>query len=140
MILKKISNKKNYFVNLLAANDPSSTFNIYNQLLNRIGKSPICIFLNTRHDRLYRTHQLLDLVFNKIRPTMLMIRGDNIPNEINNFMEDTPDIITHQFSFDTEKEKIIQEFSKLEGYYIVGIGNIVGWGEKFIKELKKYSI
>ena len=136
----KISIKKNYFVNLLAANDPSSTFNIYNQLLNRIGKSPICIFLNTRHDRLYRTHQLLDLVFNKIRPTMLMIRGDNIPNEINNYMEDTPDIITHQFSFDTEKEKIIQEFSKLEGYYIVGIGNIVGWGEEFIKELKKYSI
>ena len=55
-------------------------------------------------------------------------------------MEDTPDIITHQFSFDTEKEKIIQEFSKLEGYYIVGIGNIVGRGEEFIKELKKYSI
>ena len=136
----KISIKKNYFVNLLAANDPSSTFNIYNQLLNRIGKSPLCIFLNTRQDRLYRTHQLLDLVFNKIRPTMLMIRGDNIPNEINNYMEDTPDIITHQFSFDTEKEKIIQEFSKLEGYYIVGIGNIVGWGEEFIKELKKYSI
>jgi len=136
----KISIKNNYFVNLLAANDPSSTFNIYKQLLNRIEKSPVCIFLNTRQDRLYRTHQLLDLVFNKIQPNMLMIRGDNIPNEINDYMETMPNIITHQFSFDIDKEKIIQEFSKLEGYYIVGIGNMVGWGEQFVKELKRYSI
>ena len=30
------------------------------------------------------------------------------------------------------------EFSKLDNYFIVGIGNMVGWGEKFIHDLKKY--
>ena len=71
---------------------------------------------------------------------MLIIRGDNIPNEINNYMEEKPEIITHQFSFDENKEEIIQEFSKLEGYYIVGIGNMVGWGEKFVQDLKQYRV
>ena len=42
------NNRHNYFVNLLAANDPSSTLNIYKHLLSRIDGAPVCIFLNTR--------------------------------------------------------------------------------------------
>ena len=136
----KVSKVYNYFVNLLAANDPSSTYSIYQQLMSHIGNSPVCIFLNTRQDRLYRTHQLIDLVFNKIKPNMLIIRGDNIPNELNKYIKDNPQIIIHQFSFTSTKEEIIQEFAKLEKYYIVGIGNMVGWGEDFVRYLKRYSL
>ena len=33
----------------------------------------------------------------------------------------------------------INKISELDGYVIVGIGNIVGWGEKFIKQLREYK-
>ena len=68
-----ISGIHNYFVNLLAANDPASTYSVFKQLKSRIESKPVCIFLNTRDDRRYRTHQLLDLVYNKIKPTIPII-------------------------------------------------------------------
>ena len=55
------SGARNYFVNLLAANDPASTYSVFKQLEPRIGNTLLCIFLNTRDDRRYRTHQMLDL-------------------------------------------------------------------------------
>ena len=71
---------------------------------------------------------------------MLIIRGDNTPNELNEYIKDNPQIIVHQFSFVSTKEEIIQEFAKLEEYYIVGIGNMVGWGELFLKQLKEHKV
>ena len=35
---------------------------------------------------------------------------------------------------------MVSEFSNLENYFIVGIGNMVGWGEKFVQNLKEYRI
>ena len=35
-------------------------------------------------------------------------------------------------------DAIIKEILQLDGYYILGIGNIVGWGEEFVKKLKGY--
>ena len=71
----------NFFVNLMAANDPSSTLNAYLQLKGRIKDSKVCIFFNTRSDRRYRTSQLLSLIFNKINPDYLVIRADDLPEE-----------------------------------------------------------
>ena len=39
---------------------------------------------------------------------------------------------------EARKIELSTEFSRLDGYYIVGIGNMVGWGEQFIQDLKKY--
>ena len=39
----------------------------------------------------------------------------------------------------TQKD-IINHFGLIDNFTIVGIGNIVGWGDKFIKKLKKYKI
>ena len=33
---------------------------------------------------------------------------------------------------------IIEEIPKLDKYYILGIGNIVGWGEDFVKKIKAH--
>jgi poly-gamma-glutamate synthase PgsB/CapB len=132
------SGSHNYFINLLAANDPASTYNVFQQLKTRIGQTPLCIFLNTRDDRRYRTHQMLDLVFNKIKPDMIIIRGERLPSKLDNYKEKHPEITTMQLSFDSDIIAIADIFSTLDGYYIIGIGNMVGWGEQFIKDLKKY--
>ena len=36
-------------------------------------------------------------------------------------------------------DDIIQEILQLDQHYILGIGNIVGWGESFMRELKEYK-
>ena len=131
---------KNYFINLLAANDPSSTYNIYNQLYNYIGNSPICIFLNTREDRRYRTNQLLSLIFNKIKPNGLIIRGDNLPSVYFEYVKNNTDITTCIIPNKVEVTDLITEFSNYKDHYILGIGNMVGWGQQFINELKEYRI
>ena len=134
------SGKHNYFVNLLAANDPASTYSVFKQLQPRIRNAPLCIFLNTRGDRRYRTHQLLDLVYNKIKPTMLIVRGEKLPTQFHNYQKENPEIKTLQLSYESDIMEISKTFATLEGYYILGIGNMVGWGEKFMQDLKKYKV
>ena len=130
--------KHNYFVNLLAANDPSSTYNAYTQLQHRIGDSPVCIFLNTREDRRYRTNQLLYLVFTKIKPNMLIVRGEKLPSQFHDYKQKNQKVKTHQLPNNVGVKELMAEFSNLKNYYIVGIGNMVGWGEKFVQDLKEY--
>ena len=130
--------KHNYFVNLLAANDPLSTYNAYTQLQPRIGDSPVCIFLNTREDRRYRTNQLLNLVFTKIKPNMLIVRGEKLPSQFHDYKQENPKVETRQLPNNVGVKELITEFSNLKNYYIVGIGNMVGWGEKFVQDLKEY--
>ena len=134
------SGTHNYFVNLFAANDPASTYSVFKQLEPRIGDMPLCIFLNTREDRRYRTHQMLDLVFNKIKPAMIIVRGEKLPAQFHSYQKKNPRIKTMQLPHDSDIKAISKIFSNLEGYYIIGIGNIVGWGEKFIQDIKKYRV
>ena len=134
------SGTHNYFVNLFAANDPTSTYSVFKELESRIGDMPLCFFLNTRSDRRHRTSQMLDLVFNKIKPAMLIVRGEKLPAQLDKYQKENPAIKTLQLSYKSGIMEISQTFATLEGYYIVGIGNMVGWGEQFIQDLKKYRV
>ena len=133
-----LSGTCNFFVNALAANDPTSTLDIWEQLQIKIKDSPVCIFLNTRDDRRYRTHQLLNLIFTKIKPNVLIVRGENLPSTYYSYQQKYPEIKTLQLSNYVGIIELVEEFSKLGDYFIVGIGNMVGWGEQFIQDLKKY--
>ena len=44
-----------------------------------------CIFLNTRDDRRYRTVQLINLIYEKIKPDLIIIRGDNVKGLIKDY-------------------------------------------------------
>ena len=123
---------------MLAANDPESTFKIYNQLQLRIKDNPVCIFLNTRNDRRYRTNQLLDLVFKNIKPNALIVRGENLPTQFNVYKKKFSNIKITELPYDIDIEDMVNEFKKINGYYVIGIGNMVGWGEVFMKELKRF--
>jgi poly-gamma-glutamate synthase PgsB/CapB len=128
----------NNFVNAFAANDPASTLNIWHHLQEKIKDAPVCIFLNTRDDRRYRTNQLINLVFTKIKPNMLIVRGEKLPSQFHDYKRENPKVKTHQLTNNVGVKELISEFSNLKNHYIVGIGNMVGWGEKFIQDLKKY--
>ena len=132
------SGTHNYFINLLAANDPASTYSVFKQLEPRFGNTPLCIFLNTRDDRRYRTHQMLNLVFKKIKPAILIVRGEKLPSQFRSYQKENPEIKTLQLPNESGITEISKIFATLEGYYIIGIGNMVGWGEKFVQDLKKY--
>ena len=70
---------------------------------------------------------------------MLIIRGEKIPKQFHNYQKENSEIEVKQFPYDISSEKLITYLSHLDNYYIIGIGNIVGWGDKFLSNLKKYK-
>ena len=131
---KKVSS---IFVSGFAANDPSSTKIVWNLVKDRFNDKKSCIFLNTRDDRIYRTIQLLDLLFNDIKPDYIIIRADNIDSNLKKHKINLDKIKV--FNMKSKSENVVAEILKLNDYFILGIGNMVGWGEDFIKNIKKYS-
>ena len=127
LLIWNIKNK-NQFVSAFAANDPDSTFKVWSLIKNKFNNN-ICVFLNTRDDRRYRTNQLIDLVANKIKPDLLIIRVDNLDIDI-------PSINVKVFPMKTTQNDVIDYLVNLENHTILGIGNMVGWGEVFLKQLE----
>ncbi|MBI65092.1 MAG: poly-gamma-glutamate synthase PgsB [Candidatus Marinimicrobia bacterium] len=128
-------NNCNNFISGFAANDPESTKMVWDLIDQRFdGKK--CVFLNTRDDRRYRTLQLLDLVLKDIRPDMFIIRADNISNLLPKY--DVNDIELKQFSMSATVDDVVDEIINLDSFNVLGIGNIVGWGEEFLQKIKVY--
>ena len=136
----KINNSINHFVSAFAANDPQSTLDICNKLSKRYNDLKRCVFLNTRSDRIYRTHQLLDLICNKIVPDKLIIRGDKLDSIIKKYDFSSKKIEIIRFNENVDPSTIITVIGGFNKYLILGIGNIVGWGERFVNEVKGFKI
>jgi len=130
--------KTNQFVSAFAANDPKSTLQIWELLKGRIGNSKSCIFLNTRADRMYRTNQLINLVLKEIKPEVFIIKGDNLPVELISDIKKS-NIELKIFEDKTSPDNLVNYFKTLDNHFIMGIGNIVGWGEEFVNNLKRYK-
>ena len=96
-----------------------------------------CIFLNTRDDRRYRTLQLIDVVYRNIKPDLIIIRGDNLTSITSSY--ENSNIKLKAFSMMSTQDEVISYIINLDSYFIMGIGNIVGWGDVFLDKLKKYK-
>ena len=131
------NNNKSIFISGFAANDPSSTKIVWNLVSSKYKKMKSCIFLNTRDDRIYRTVQLLELLFNDIKPDFAIVRADNILHQISKYKIDQEKIA--MFDMESKQEQIVDKILELDNYFILGIGNMVGWGEEFIEQIKEYS-
>ena len=99
----------------------------------------VCVFLNTRSDRRHRTLQLVSLVKNHIKPDLFIIRGEDFqPSVTQELKSISCKVIIYELG--TVPSDLINELKSLDQTFIFGIGNIVGWGESFVSELKEYRI
>ena len=99
----------------------------------------VCVFLNTRSDRRYRTKQLVSLVNKYIKPDTFIIRGENFQPIVHQELNSSnAEISTHPLK--STPDDLIDELKKLNQTFIFGIGNMVGWGELFVSELKQYRV
>jgi len=63
--------KKLFFYNAFAANDPDSTYMVWQKVRDEIGMQGIrIVLLNTRHDRLDRARQLAEMAARKLKDEM----------------------------------------------------------------------
>lgn len=127
-----INGKETVLYNALAANDPDSTYLIY----ERLGKprKNVYVLVNCRNDRIDRSLQIAELIRDKIPAEDYFICGRN-----------TTPLIRHAIDRGLPREKFID----LEGVshdrifrtigerirdqsMILAIGNIVGYGEELI--------
>ena len=130
---------KNKFVSAFAANDPESTLRIWYLIQDRLERQPVCVFLNTRSDRRHRTLQLVSLVKKHIKPDIFLVRGDNFqPSVIEELNSMSCKLIVRDLN--TSPRELISEIKSMDKTFVFGIGNIVGWGENFVSELKEYRI
>tara|TARA_Y100000814_G_C12329074_1_gene400776 strand:+ start:139 stop:1311 length:1173 start_codon:yes stop_codon:yes gene_type:complete len=134
IIFKK---NKNKFVSAFAANDPSSTMKVWNLIVNGRNEHK-CIFLNTRNDRRYRTIQLIELVLKHIKPDVFILRADDVDSIIKNYEKSNIKLIIYNMK--TAPKKVVSTINNLNNHLVVGIGNIVGWGDQFLSEIKKHKI
>jgi poly-gamma-glutamate synthase PgsB/CapB len=131
----KISGKQTLLYNALAANDPDSTYLIY----ERLGKprKNLYLLVNCRDDRIDRSLQMADLIEKKIPADGYFICGRN-----------TLPLIRHARSRGVAKDKLIDlEGASYERIFqvigehirerstIIAIGNIVGYGEDLIAHI-----
>ncbi|NOX48673.1 MAG: poly-gamma-glutamate synthase PgsB [Chlorobi bacterium] len=129
----KAFQKQLYFYNAFAANDPESTYMVWQKIRDEIGFEGICIvLLNTRHDRLDRAKQLAGMVAKKL--------GDEIDYLI--LMGQSTEVVENMtIGYGLPGEKIInlgwttppQVFEEILGITdkkstIVAIGNMGGKG------------
>jgi len=133
----KYKSNINKFVSAFAANDPSSTMKVWNLISNGRDEKK-CIFLNTRNDRRYRTVQLIELVINYIKPDLFIIRANDIDGIVKNY--EKSDIKLIIYNMETSPNIVVSEINKLNNYLVVGIGNMVGWGDDFVNQVKKHQI
>ena len=80
------------------------------------------------------------LVFNDIKPDLFIVRGNDLPKELKQLQSQNHQIKLKIFSEQDSNQKLFEYFSNIDSHFIMGIGNIVGWGEKFISELKEFKI
>ena len=133
-----IPNKNILFVNAMAANDPSSTFKIWEMVNSKYSLMKKCIFFNTRSDRVYRTNQILKLIEERMIPDKLIIRGDKnilspILEKLNLKIE--IDLVPNNIEF----KELIKLFFKHDESLIFAIGNMVGWGESLMEKIDTYK-
>ena len=98
------------------------------------------IFLNTRSDRQLRTKQLLDLIFSRIKPAHLFVRGDNLEEQIKLAANRYGEIPCNLFEEAATQDEIIEDMKSLKNSYVIGIGNIDGRGESFMRKIRNANV
>lgn len=134
----KFGDKTMTFINGMAANDPVSTLRIWHFIIDRYpSEGDICVFLNTREDRRTRSRQLLQLLFDEIKPNRAVIRGDNLDQSIRHYHKSSPETGVSTVGLKKPFQHIIDEFSTLNADSLIfAMGNQVGDGQAIINLIR----
>lgn len=131
----RMSDKQIEFVNAFAANDPDSYVVIW-QLLKPMmsAKKKVIVIVNCRKDRIQRTESLAGLIANTLSADHFILAGEltsalehraialGLPAaRLSNLGEATPEDVFEQVLSLTDGDSLV-----------IGIGNIVGFGEEIV--------
>lgn len=130
--------KDAYFINGFAANEPSSSLEIWDLIQhgNYPSQNPIVV-MNCRPDRVDRTHQFIEDFFPLIPNLTLVIIGESTSDCKKAYKKGAfPNVVEFQCFEGTDLEPIMQYLeSVMAGRVIFGVGNIHGIGEDFVNAL-----
>ncbi len=137
----KQGSKSAYFVNGFAANDPSSTINIWKNVVSQgySAKSPIVV-MNCREDRVDRTIQFADDVLPHIPMDKLVLIGEKaepIKNAVRSGRLKVNQIIDLQGKSTDEIYGTLIEIAS--NNIIYGIGNVHGAAEPLVEKLQAHT-
>jgi len=130
------------FVNSMAANDPVSTLKIWNFVESRYPvDGETCIYLNSREDRRSRTRQLLQLIYEKIKPDRSIIRGQKVDSMVKHVEYHSPKTNSTIIE-DTETldMSIVQFKSFPKDSLLFAMGNQVGFGQELVDKLMGFRV
>ena len=133
---------KIYFINSMAANDPVSTLQIWNIINSKYFPKNYCtIYLNCREDRRSRTIQLLEVIYKKIKPKQVIIRGKKIEALVDKMVSFSPETSTTIVQENEPIQFSIDKFKKLSSDSVLfAIGNQVGFGQNLVNALTEFKI
>ena len=133
-------NKVIKFVNGMAANDPVSTLQIWNQISERFQENAhICIFFNSRDDRPERTRQMIELTMKDIQPNYFIIRGDKIDQIIKKEKVKSPKTEIETIPLNIKYDSVVEKILELPMDTLVfAIGNQVGAGQSILEKISAF--
>ncbi|MBU8879137.1 poly-gamma-glutamate synthase PgsB [Bacillus sp. FJAT-29790] len=135
-------NQPSYFVNGFAANDATSTLNIWKRVdeLNYPTNNPVVI-MNCRQDRVDRTEQFAKDVLPYIKMDALVLIGETTSPIYNEYQLGN---IQANRIYDLEDYSTENIITVLKEYFrnrvIYGVGNIHGAGEPLIEQIEEYKV
>lgn len=129
----EVFSKQLFFYNAFAANDPDSTFMVWQKVKDDIGINGIpIVLLNTRHDRLDRAKQLAEMVAKKLADEVdyLILIGQStevVEQMTTNYGMPSKKVINLGWTTpDKVYEKVLSVTNKMST--ILAIGNMGGMG------------
>lgn len=129
--------------NAFAANEPTSSFDIYNIVCERYGayaERPL-IIMNCRPDRVDRTRQFVNDFFPRIPNATLVGMGQNTGYIRSAYRKHKLSNLEEYIDLDrAEPEKVLDTIAPLlKGRVVICIGNIHGFGAPFLEALLEYG-
>jgi poly-gamma-glutamate synthase PgsB/CapB len=130
------------FVNSMAANDPVSTLQIWNFVERRYPvEGETCIYLNSREDRRSRTRQLLQLIYEDIKPDQSIVRGQKVDSMVKHVEYHSPQTNSVVIEETELMSLTLKQFESLpKDSLLFAMGNQVGFGQELIDKLMEYKV
>lgn len=130
------------FINSMAANDPVSTLQIWNFVERRYPvEGETCVYLNSREDRRSRTRQLLQLIYEDIKPDRSIVRGQKVDSMVKHVEYHSPQTNSIVIKDTESMNKTIKQFELLpKDSLLFAMGNQVGFGQELIDTLMEYKV